>query len=79
MGLAPRSRLVRLLEAAISGNSTEAVKYTRDLIDFGIEPRGLVSQLASLVTEVLADSCSSTSTALKDQRSIKSHSLLSKL
>ncbi|XP_073101245.1 protein STICHEL-like [Elaeis guineensis] len=54
VGLASHDKLSHLLEAALVGNSLETVRCTKDLIACGIEPQDLVSQLASLVMEILA-------------------------
>ncbi|KAM0937197.1 putative DNA-directed DNA polymerase [Dioscorea sansibarensis] len=70
LGLAPDDKLTQLLEATLSGDMIEAVRHIRELIACGIEPRTVVSQLASLVTETLAENSSS---------SMQDHSQISEL
>ena len=83
MGLVPQSKLLELLATAISGDTIETIRYTRELIVTGVEPQIIVSQLASLVTDILsgtdtADSSSSTGSS-KDNRLSRSRSQRSKI
>ncbi|KAJ0964971.1 hypothetical protein J5N97_026109 [Dioscorea zingiberensis] len=72
LGLVPHDKLTQLLEAALTGNSIEAVRRTRELIACGIEPKIVVSQLATLVTETLAGNFSS---SVQDHAQIRSKHL----
>eukprot|EP01018_Ginkgo_biloba_P034355 Gb_06112 [translate_table: standard] len=57
IGLIPHEKLVNLLDSALSADTENTVKSTREIIDSGIEPLALVSQLATLIAEILANSC----------------------
>jgi hypothetical protein len=48
--------LVDLLELALSADTARTVKRTRELMDSGIEPMTLMSQLATLIMDILAGS-----------------------
>ncbi|KAK1317055.1 hypothetical protein QJS10_CPA05g02504 [Acorus calamus] len=54
VGLVPCKKLHHLLEAVMSTNSVKAVRCVRELIASGFEHMAIVSQLASLVTDILA-------------------------
>lgn len=72
MGLVSHDKLSHLLEAALAGNSLEAARCTRDLIACGVEPQALVSQLASLVVEILVGT--SPQATSQDKRKMQSES-----
>ncbi|KAH7673966.1 DNA polymerase III subunit gamma/ tau protein [Dioscorea alata] len=72
LGLAPHDKLTQLLEATLSGDIIEAMRRTGELIACGIEPRTVVSQLASLVTETLAGNSSS---SMQDHSQIRNRQL----
>ncbi|KAA8528828.1 hypothetical protein F0562_036183 [Nyssa sinensis] len=64
VGLVPHNKLIDLLTTAISGDTIKTIRYTRELMATGVEPQALVSQLASLITDIfsgaaVADSSSS--------------------
>lgn len=47
---------MELLELALSSDTAETVKRARELMDSGIEPIVLMSQLASLIMDIIAGS-----------------------
>ncbi|XP_011011711.1 PREDICTED: protein STICHEL-like isoform X2 [Populus euphratica] len=47
-------KLLELLELAMSSETAETVKRARDLMDSGIDPMVLMSQLASLIMDIIA-------------------------
>ena len=58
MGFIPDGKLVKLLELALSAdNVVNIVRCIRELVDSGIEPMALLSQLANLITDLLAGNC----------------------
>jgi DNA polymerase III gamma/tau subunit len=60
VGLVPDGKLVELLELAFSADDVVGtVRCTRELVDSGIEPTSLLSQLAGLITDLLAGDCTS--------------------
>lgn len=54
VGLIPEDKLAHLLELALSADTMSTVKSLRDLVDSGVEPLALISQLATLITDILA-------------------------
>lgn len=54
VGLIPDENLVKLLELALLGNTVSTVNAIRELMDSGVEPLALTSQLATLITDILA-------------------------
>ena len=46
-----------LLDCALAMDTENTVKTTREIIDSGIQPLTLVSQLAELITDILASGC----------------------
>ena len=57
IGLIPHEKLVDLLNFALAADTENIVKTTREIIDSGIRPLTLVSQLAELITDILASGC----------------------
>ncbi|KAF9685124.1 hypothetical protein SADUNF_Sadunf03G0021800 [Salix dunnii] len=47
-------KLLELLELALSSETAETVKRARDLMDSGVDPMVLMSQLASLIMDIIA-------------------------
>ncbi|PSR99472.1 Protein STICHEL-like [Actinidia chinensis var. chinensis] len=80
VGLVPQSKLLELLATAISGDTIETIRYTRELIVTGVEPQIIVSQLASLVTDILSGTdianSSSSMGSSKGNRLLRSRSQL---
>lgn len=54
MGVVPDEKLLELLELSMSSDTAETVKRARDLMDSGVDPMGLMSQLASLIMDIIA-------------------------
>ncbi|KAL8129056.1 hypothetical protein V2J09_018211 [Rumex salicifolius] len=66
VGVVSDEKLIELLELAISSNTAETVKKARELLDSGADPLALMSQLATLIMDIIAgnylldgDKCSS--------------------
>lgn len=49
-------KLVDLLDLALSADTVNTVKSLREIIETGVEPLALVSQLATIITDILAGS-----------------------
>ncbi|KAG6552912.1 hypothetical protein Mapa_005568 [Marchantia paleacea] len=56
VGLVSDDKLIDLLDLALSADAVNTVRCMRDLLDGGVEPLALVSQLATLITDILAGS-----------------------
>ena len=56
MGVVSDDKLLELLELAMSSDTAETVKRARDLMDSGVDPMVLMSQLASLIMDIIAGS-----------------------
>ncbi|XAR64315.1 DNA-directed DNA polymerase [Bertholletia excelsa] len=54
VGLLPQNKLADLLATAISGDTINTIRYTRELIATGVEPQILISQLASLAADIIS-------------------------
>ncbi|KAF5733146.1 AAA-type ATPase family protein putative isoform 1 [Tripterygium wilfordii] len=54
VGVVSDEKLLELLELALSSNTSETVKRARELMDSGIDPTVLMSQLASLIMDIIA-------------------------
>lgn len=52
--LTPREKLDDLLMVALSGDTMTAIKFTTEIIGSGVEPQALMSQLASLIKDLLS-------------------------
>ncbi|KAL5999419.1 hypothetical protein ACLOJK_037704 [Asimina triloba] len=59
VGLVPQNELTRLLDTAISGDAVKTVRWTRELITSGVKPQVLISQLASIISDILSEDPSS--------------------
>lgn len=59
--LIPHNKLNDLLRAAVSGETMETIKLTTELIRTGVEPQALVSQLASLIKDLLSNAAATNS------------------
>ncbi|KAH7287230.1 hypothetical protein KP509_32G045000 [Ceratopteris richardii] len=53
-GLISDDKLFKLLESALSADSASTVNTIREFMEIGMEPLALTSQLASLITDILA-------------------------
>jgi len=56
VGLIPDEKLVNMLGLALSADTKRTIRSTREIIESGIEPLVLITQLASLITNNLAGS-----------------------
>ncbi|KAH6772623.1 AAA-type ATPase family protein [Perilla frutescens var. frutescens] len=54
MGVVSEDRLLDLLELAMSSNATETVRRARELMDSGVDPLVLISQLVTLIVDIIA-------------------------
>ncbi|KAL6641735.1 hypothetical protein ACP70R_019916 [Stipagrostis hirtigluma subsp. patula] len=54
VGVVSEEKLLDLLEIAMSSDTAETVKRSRDLMDSGIDPMALMSQLAGLIMDIIA-------------------------
>ena len=54
VGLLPQNKLLDLLATAIAGDTINTIRHTRELLATGVEPQALLSQLASLITDMLS-------------------------
>lgn len=54
VGLIPDEKLAKLLELALAGNTVSTVNAIRELMESGVEPLALTSQLATLITDILS-------------------------
>ncbi|XP_051133754.1 protein STICHEL-like 3 [Andrographis paniculata] len=56
VGLISDEKLIDLLDSALSADTVNTVKNLRDIMESGVEPMALMSQLATVITDVLAGS-----------------------
>lgn len=56
VGLISDEKLVDLLDLALSADTVNTVKHLRDIMESGVEPLALMSQLATVITDILAGS-----------------------
>ncbi|KAM3351225.1 hypothetical protein ACQJBY_023313 [Aegilops geniculata] len=56
VGLVSDDKLVDLLDLALSADTVNTVKTLRDITETGVEPLALMSQLATIITDILAGS-----------------------
>ncbi|XP_047945282.1 protein STICHEL-like isoform X2 [Salvia hispanica] len=54
MGVVSEDKLLDLLELAMSSNATETVRRARELMDSGVDPLVLISQLVTLIVDIIA-------------------------
>lgn len=54
MGVVSDEKLLDLLELAMSSNATETVIRARELMDSGVDPIVLISQLVTLIVDIIA-------------------------
>ena len=54
MGLVSDDKLLDLLETAMSSNTSETVRRCRELLDCGVDPMVLMSQLAGVIMDAIA-------------------------
>ncbi|MCD7471772.1 hypothetical protein HAX54_012440 [Datura stramonium] len=56
VGLISDEKLVDLLDLALSADTVNTVKHLREIMESGVEPLALMSQLATVITDILAGS-----------------------
>lgn len=56
VGVVSDEKLLDLLEIAMSSDTAETVKRSRELMDSGVDPVALMSQLAGLIMDIIAGS-----------------------
>ncbi|KAM4133984.1 hypothetical protein ACJW30_01G373700 [Castanea mollissima] len=56
VGVVSDEKLLELLDLAMSSDTAETVKRARELMDSGVDPMVLMSQLASLIMDIIARS-----------------------
>ncbi|XP_004499356.1 protein STICHEL [Cicer arietinum] len=56
VGVVSDEKLLELLELAMSADTAETVKRSRELMDSGVDPMVLMSQLAGLIMDIIAGS-----------------------
>ncbi|KAF6173340.1 hypothetical protein GIB67_027035 [Kingdonia uniflora] len=56
VGLISDEKLVDLLDLALSADTVNTVKNLREIMEAGVEPLALMSQLATVITDILAGS-----------------------
>ena len=56
VGSASDEKMLSLLDSALQASTVTTVRKARELIDSGLEPLSLMSQLATLITDILAGS-----------------------
>ena len=54
VGLVSDEKLVDLLDLALSADTINTVKNLRVIMETGVEPLALMSQLATVITDILA-------------------------
>lgn len=54
VGLISDEKLVDLLDFALSADTVNTVKNLREIMESGVEPLALMTQLATVITDVLA-------------------------
>ncbi|MCO5607567.1 hypothetical protein L7F22_061764 [Adiantum nelumboides] len=66
VGSVSDEKLKRLLDLALCSDMVGTIQKTREIVDFGVEPLDLLSQLATLITDILAGSYVPTETSKKE-------------
>lgn len=60
IGIISDEKLLDLLDFALSADTINTVKNLRDIMASGVEPLALMSQLATIITDILAGSNNNT-------------------
>ncbi|KAG8086169.1 hypothetical protein GUJ93_ZPchr0010g9924 [Zizania palustris] len=76
VGLVSDDKLVDLLDLALSADTVNTVKTLRDITETGVEPLALMSQIATIITDILAGTY--TFTRERVRRKFFKHPALSK-
>lgn len=54
VGVVSDDKLLDLLEIAMSSNTAETIKRSREIMNSGVDPMALMSQLAALIMDIIA-------------------------
>ncbi|KAF9600752.1 hypothetical protein IFM89_012196 [Coptis chinensis] len=80
VGLVPHNKLLDLLTTVLSADTIKTVRSTRELIASGVQPKSILSQLASLITDILSGAAATATTSSagssKDKRLLRTGSKL---
>lgn len=57
VGVVSDEKLLELLELAMSSDTAETVKRAREMLDSGVDPIVLMSQMATLIMDIIAGTC----------------------
>lgn len=82
VGLVPKSKLINLLKAALSGDARKTVITAKELIASGVEAEVIVYQLTSLIINILtitSPAHSGIDGPSKDEESLETESQFSKM
>lgn len=66
VGVVSDDKLFDLLEIAMSSDNAETVKRSRELLDSGVDPIALMSQLAGLIVDIIAGTYELTNLQIHD-------------
>ncbi|KAH7429963.1 hypothetical protein KP509_09G075500 [Ceratopteris richardii] len=72
VGIIPEKKLIEFLEVALSSDTSSTVKAIRDFMESGVDALSLISQLATLITDVIAGNNRSAAYRLKEIRKVDS-------
>ncbi|MCO5591358.1 hypothetical protein L7F22_045340 [Adiantum nelumboides] len=71
VGMIPEKKLIEFLEVALSPDTSSTVKAIRDFMEAGVDALALISQLATLITDIVAGNNRSASYRLKHVRKVE--------
>ncbi|KAI5077714.1 hypothetical protein GOP47_0007538 [Adiantum capillus-veneris] len=71
VGMIPEKKLIEFLEVALSPDTSNTVKAIRDFMESGVDALALISQLATLITDILAGNNRSAAYRLKHVRKVE--------
>ncbi|KAI5059176.1 hypothetical protein GOP47_0025495 [Adiantum capillus-veneris] len=70
VGSVSNDKLIKLLDLALCSDMVRTVQTTKEIVDFGVDPLDLLSQLATLITDILAGSYVPMETSRKEESSM---------
>lgn len=71
VGMIPEKKLIEFLEVALSPDTSSTVKAIRDFMESGVDALALISQLATLITDIIAGNNRSAAYRLKHVRKVE--------
>lgn len=71
VGMISEKKLIEFLELALSPDTSSTVKSIRDFMESGVEPLALISQLATLITDIIAGNNRSAAYRFKHVRKVE--------